>query len=131
VINWANVPKRALWQIFFSALSWASFFAFTLIVGGDSLNGKIENRRYYVAEGSHFKETTFSIFLVSALLVFFSSIAFFVITNFVFDVQEKLGLLKEKQLRRVLSVFFGIISGLMALRALFVVGEALMNRYTN
>jgi hypothetical protein len=120
-----DVPKSLLWRIFIGMFTFASFAAFSLLVGGDALNGKIENGHYYVAGGTPYKEVTFSVYVTSTVLCLASSIGIFLGGNSVLRLLDMANLVDPRKiLRPVLNVFLGFICGCIAIYALATLWQA-------
>jgi len=128
-----QLPQSFVWIVVSSVITLISFAAFTAALGGDALNGKIEEGHYYVRGvlrdsqgGVLYKEVSRSAYVASASLCLLASIAFFLIGNRVLHLLEKQGILKsEKKLRTVLNVFWGMIFGSVAIYSVVTIGRAL------
>ena len=102
------------------------FGVFTAIIGGEALSGKIDNGHYYVREGMPYKEVSFRAYVISASLCFAASVGFFLIANGVLRRLDEEGLLNSKRsLKTVLHVFFGFLSGCLAIASLVSLVHAL------
>ena len=112
-----------------SVFAVAIFAVFTIALGGDALNGKIENGHYYVCGlkrdeiGSIvYTEVSRIAYLISASLSLLVALSFFCIGNRVLFLLTSAGILdKGKSLRTVMNVFFGLICGSVALYAVVVI----------
>jgi hypothetical protein len=48
-------------------LNFVVFCTVALMIGGDALNGKVENERYFVADKNHYREVSPAVFQYSRL----------------------------------------------------------------
>lgn len=101
-----------------------SFLVFSLCIGGDAVNGKIEEGRYYVREtGLVFREVSRVSFVTSALLV--ATVAFALpVCAFLALRREPFSGFVSRGLRAVLLTFFGLCGFLLLWAALARVWSA-------
>lgn len=120
-----QLPKSLLPLIVICVITIISFATFTAFIGGDALNGKIENGHFFVRQSVPYKEAPFSVYTASALLCFLASIAFFLLGNRILFTLEVIGILKSKPaLRKTLNALFGAICGSIAIYSVLVIWRA-------
>jgi|SRR5690242_20236968 len=121
-----NLPRGVLVTVSLSIIVLVSFAIFTASIGGDALDGKIENGHYFVRQGAPYKEVSFFQYIISAFLCLMASVAFFLLGNRVLYVLEIVGILKSKSALRIcLNIFFGGICGSVFLYSIFIILHSL------
>ena len=121
-----KLPKAWFAIIIICVLVFVSFVIINVIIGGDALNGKIENGHFYVRQGVLYKEVSFGEYLVSAFSCLSVSVAFFLIGNRVLYALEIACILQSTPtLRTWLNIFGGMVCGWIAVYSLIVIWHAL------
>ena len=125
-----HVTPSFLWPFIVGIFAIVSFATFTTFVGGDALNGKIENGHFYVRMSPQYKEVSRFVYVLSASLCLFASSGLFLIGNRVLHILENIGFLTKRRLKRLLNLFFGGLCGLIAICSISVIARALLEHAT-
>ena len=60
--------RKICYALFIAAIiNFASFYIIAVLIGGDAVNGKVENGKYYIANHGKYTEVSKSVFIYSRL----------------------------------------------------------------